>query len=139
MGVSGKGRLSYELSRIHEVLARDKTKFDQTSTLLTRDVSLKKVDEENKTLEFLAVHLEVPKEEKLSQGVTIELFETGNFTCSVAAYKKWRQLAKMGRKGEAKTARAKPILRMENGETFNINYNFTCKTENVIYVILLGR
>ena len=69
--------------RIHEVLARDQTTFDPLSTLLVRDVVLGSTEEGGKKLEFLSVHLKSPKEQKLSKGVKVELFETDSFICPV--------------------------------------------------------
>ena len=79
-------RLSILDYRIHEVLARDRSTFDPMSTLLVRDVTLNSTEEGGKKLEYLSVHLKSPKEQKLSNGVRVEIFETGSFICPVGAY-----------------------------------------------------
>ena len=79
--------------RIHEVLARESMSFDPTATLVTKDVNLSTVIVRGVVYEVVKVLLRHPKEERLSAGVTIDLFQvTGeaSWLCAVTAYKKWR-------------------------------------------------
>merc|ERR1712120_39058 len=61
--------------RIHEILARDTMTFDPTSTLLSRDVSLTTARVAGVQHEVVKIFLRHPKEQRLSAGVTIDLFE----------------------------------------------------------------
>ena len=66
--------------RIHELLSRETTSFDPSTTLLGKDVKLVKTKIDG-IEEILLVYLKSPKEDKLSQGVRVELFATGTFSC----------------------------------------------------------
>ena len=61
------------------------------------------------------IHLQSPKEDKLRQGVTVELFGTGTVTCPIDAFKKWRKV----RSGN--TNKALPLFRCENGKCYTGN------------------
>ena len=95
--------------RIHELLSRDETKFDATTTLLGKDVRLIEVEIDGEMEEILTIHLKNPKEDNLHLGVTVELFATKTFSWPVAAFKKWRNVTK------AKPTLTKPIFCQGNG------------------------
>ena len=79
--------------RIHEILSRNKTTFDPTVTLTTRDVSLSDVVVKGERYNVVKVLLKHPKEERLSAGVYIDLFEVkgeASWLCPVKAYKNWK-------------------------------------------------
>ena len=63
--------------------------YDKTTTLLSQDLKLSTVKVNGEDIGTLRVHLKHPKEERLSSGVNIDLFETEDFLCPIAAYKNW--------------------------------------------------
>ena len=75
--------------RIHEVLARDTISFDPLTTMTAGDISAGAATIEGTRAETLKVFLRHPKEERLSAGVVIDLFETGDFKCPIKAHKSW--------------------------------------------------
>ena len=99
--------------RIHELLSRSVGSFDETSTLLGRDVRLMNTSIDGVKEEFLIIHLKSPKEASLKGGVNVELFTTGDFSCPVSAWKKWRALVKRGLDS------SKPVFRFESGRCLN--------------------
>ena len=101
--------------RIHELLSRSEKEFDPLTTLLGNNVSLHNLKIEDIKEEVLMVHLQSPKEDKLRQGVTVELFGTGTVTCPIDAFKKWRKV----RSGN--TNKALPLFRCENGKCYTGN------------------
>ena len=68
--------------------------------------------DKGRQVKLLRIHLKNPKEQKLAQGVTIELFETGTFLCPVQAYLKWRKVSKLG------LSKAKPVMRLDGGQAY---------------------
>jgi hypothetical protein len=95
--------------RIGELLSRNEGSFDPTTTLLGCNVRHMKVVVEGVLEEILVVHLKAPKEDRLCQGVNVELFSTGTFSCPVAAWVKWRKVAKVG------PSPTKPVFRTSSG------------------------
>ena len=101
--------------RIHEILAKDPISFDPTSTLLSSDVSLSIVEVRGTVHEVVKVFLRHPKEERLSAGVTIDLFKiTGeaSWLCPVRAHMKWRA------ERSTKPSAMLPLLRTSSGECY---------------------
>ena len=89
----GKKRLLWAISclafhgsfRIHELLSRSETSFDFSTTLLGADVRVVNTRVLGVMEKILVIHLKSPKEDKLRQGVNIELFSTNTFSCPVTA------------------------------------------------------
>ena len=101
--------------RIHEILAKDSMAFDPTFTLLSRDVSLTTARVAGVQHEVVKIFLRHPKEQRLSAGVTIDLFEvTGeaSWLCPVKAYKKWKEGS------STKPSTNLPLLRLNTGESY---------------------
>ena len=98
--------------RIHEICSREKNTFDPTACLLWSDIKLEKMTQHDSTTRVLKIHLRNPKEQKLAQGVTVELFETGNFLCPVNAYLKWKTCARVH------LSKGKPAIRLDSGENY---------------------
>ena len=98
--------------RVHEILARHARSFDVTSTMTVDDVKVTDVKVDGKVTRSLKIHLKHPKEERLSAGVTIDVFETGDFMCPIDAFKKWRRDAKVT------LDKPKPLFRLEGGENY---------------------
>ena len=101
--------------RIHEILLRNKTSFDITTDLTGKDVSRSTVTIGNTTTKCIRVHLKAPKEDKLQEGVTIDLFpiegEAG-WMCPIAAYEKWK--ADKGTKPSPNL----PVFRQSDGSAY---------------------
>ena len=119
----GKKRLLWVVSclafhgsfRIHELLSREKGRFDPTTTLLGCNVRMVFIDLDGKKEELLDVYLKSPKEDKLRTGVSVELFETGTFSCPVSAFRKWRAVSKLA------VCPSKPLFRLPGGECLTGN------------------
>ena len=92
--------------------------FDPISTLLAKDVTLHSLVEGGKPIEYLAVHIKSLKEQKLSTGITVELFETGSEICPVSAFKKWRATSRLTRGTAKQIGRNKPLIRLEEGTNY---------------------
>ena len=60
--------------------------FDPTSTLMRQDVKLGQCKAEGTTTAVLKIHLKSPKEQRLKEGITVELFATNSFLCPVTAF-----------------------------------------------------
>jgi hypothetical protein len=75
-------------------------------------MKLDSMKENGKSVRLLRIHLRNPKEQKLAQGVTVELFQTGNFLCPVAAFLKWRNCSKL------QLSKLKPAIRLETGQNY---------------------
>ena len=75
--------------RVHELLSRETRKFDPTSTLLKKDVTVSSCQEGQARTEVLQVYLKSPKEARLSDGVMVDLFATSSFFCPVEAFRKY--------------------------------------------------
>ena len=58
---------------------------------------------------ILVIHLKCPKEDKLQNGVTVELFSTNTVTCPVSAWLKWSKVSKVAH------SPTKPAFRKEDG------------------------
>ena len=95
--------------RIHELLSRETSSYDPTTTLLGCNVALLEVEVDGVMEKILKIHLKSPKEDKIHQGVTIELFATYTPECPVTAWVKWRRVATVP------LLPTKPVFRMSNG------------------------
>lgn len=101
--------------RIHEILSREKDQFDPTSTLMFKDVSMKTIEVKGEALETLRVLIKHPKEERLSAGVTIDLFQvqgSGQWMCPVRAWKDWLEDKAF------KQSATKPAIRLSDGSAY---------------------
>ena len=115
--------------RIHEILARDRSMYDPTVTLLARDVTLSEVVVRGETYNVVKVFLKHPKEERLSSGIFMDLFEVkgeASWLCPVTAYKKWKAETGVVRSGW------KPLMRT------NDSFNYTGANFNKDLRKLLG-
>ena len=93
-------------------MAKERVCFDPTVCLLGADIKVDMMTDQGKNVKLLRVHLKNPKEQKLAKGVSIELFETGNFLCPVAAFLKWRKVSKLP------IGKARPAIRLESGHAY---------------------
>ena len=109
--------------RIHELLSRSTNTFDPTTTLLGCNVRKLEQDIDGTKEIILAVHLKCPKEDKLQQGVTVELFSTKTVTCPVTAWLKWQKVSKVA------SSPTKPAFRREDGSCMTgIKFNTEIKS-----------
>ena len=74
--------------------------------------------ENGRIVKYLKVHLKSPKEQKLSAGVTVELFETSSEICPVMAFEKWQQDSKVCKGKAGQIGRNKPLIRLESGTNY---------------------
>ena len=95
--------------RIHELLSREAGRFDPTTTLLGCGVRLVKVVVGGVSEEIISVRLKCPKEDRVGEGVTVELFSTGTFSCPVMAWKKWKAVSRLA------AVPSKPVFRLPSG------------------------
>ena len=98
--------------RIHEVLARSSSCYDPLTTMMASDVKLCKTKVNTKMVETLKVLIRHPKEERLSSGVVIDVFATGDFMCPIKAYKDWQK------DKVVKLSTQKPLFRLAEGQNF---------------------
>jgi hypothetical protein len=101
--------------RIHELLSRETASYDPTSTLLGCDIRLQEVTVDGEKEQVLVVNLKAPKEDKLGQGVKVELFATGTFSCPLSAWLKWRRVARVP------LCPTKPVFRASDGSCMTGN------------------
>ena len=86
--------------------------YDLTTTLLWQDITQVLTNTKEGTISSLRIHLKHPKETRLSAGVTIEVFSTGNPICPVEAFNKWKKDKKVQQTG------AKPAFRLPSGVAY---------------------
>lgn len=77
--------------RIHEILSRQKRKFDPTTTLIGKRFKIKQVNIDDQRTEIISVFLRCPKEDKSGKGVTLEIFKDETFMCPSKAWYDWRK------------------------------------------------
>ena len=100
---------------IHEILSRDSRQFDPTSTLLHKDVTEASVTVDNTEYSILRVLIRHPKEERLSSGVIMELFEVkgeASWMCPVKAWRDWN------RDKVVRSSNSKPAIRLADGSSY---------------------
>lgn len=103
--------------RVHELLSKEASKFDPKTTMMTSAIKVAHAMVEGKRVETLQVYLAHPKEERLSAGVKLDLFETGDFMCPVKAYKNWMQ------DKVVRLSTQKPLFRLADGRNYT-GYQF---------------
>ena len=74
--------------RVHEILSKNETFFDEDFTLLVGDIKIRQ-GKENQGGRFLEVKLKSPKEDKAGKAVVVEVFESKGPTCPVKAFERW--------------------------------------------------
>ena len=98
--------------RIHEMLSRNSEDYDPLTTLLASDIKVCEVKVEDRTILALKITLKHPKEERLSAGVVIDVFETKNFMCPVKAFVDWK------RDKVVNLSSKKPMFRLAEGQNY---------------------
>ena len=109
--------------RVHEALSRQTRKFDATSAMTAGDVEFSNAEVDKRKVDTLKMHLKHPKEQRLSEGVTIDIFASQDFMCPVEAFRKWK------RDKEVRLDRNKPLFRLDSGENYTgAQFNKDIKT-----------
>ena len=103
--------------RVHELLSKDASKFDPRTTMMAAAIKVAHAVVEGRRVETLQVYLAHPKEERLSAGVKLDLFATGDFMCPVKAFKDWMQ------DKVVKLSTQKPLFRLADGRNYT-GYQF---------------
>ena len=98
--------------RIHELLAREAEEYDPLTTMLTKDIVLQSVEVEGHKIQTLKVTIKHPKEERLSLGVVLDIFESGDFMCPVQAFQKWMK------DKVVRLQTHKPLFRLADGRNY---------------------
>ena len=98
--------------RIHEVLARSANSYDPLTTMMAADIRLCTTKVRGRSVETLRIHLKHPKEERLSAGVTIDVFASNDFMCPVKAFKDWQN------EKVVKLSTQKPLFRLADGHNY---------------------
>ena len=98
--------------RIHELLARSATSYCKMTTMTAADIKVTRAEVSGVMVDTLKVYLKHPKEERLSAGVTIDVFPTGDFMCPVAAFKAWK------RDKVVKLSAQQPLFRLADGRNY---------------------
>ena len=98
--------------RIHEILSKHGDKFDPMTTLLASDITSTEAMVGDRKVKALKMVLKHPKEERLSAGVIIDLFATGDFMCPVKAHTDWL------RDKVVNLSTLKPMYRLADGQAY---------------------
>ena len=93
-------------------MSRNEDKFDPLTTLLASDITVTKVSMADKEVEALKISIKHPKEERLSAGVVIDVFATGDFMCPVKAHTDWM------RDKVVNLSSSKPMYRLADGRLY---------------------
>jgi hypothetical protein len=106
--------------RVHEVLSRTQDSYDPQTTLLGRDLTLTKVRVGGEDRDLIQLTLKSPKEDRIGNGTTIEIFGNGSFLCPVKALDRYIKI----KGGAAKVKTDKPFFLQSNkvgytGKSFN--------------------
>ena len=97
--------------RIHELLARSATNYCRMTTMSAADIRVVNAEVSGVRVDTLKVYLRHPKEERLSAGVTIDVFLSGDFMCPMAAFKAWKREV-------VKLSAQQPLFRMADGPNY---------------------
>ena len=73
--------------RVHEALSRCLDSYDPQTTLLGRDVRLTTVRAGRSEREIIQITIKSPKEDRVGNGTTLEIFGNGTFLCPIKAMK----------------------------------------------------
>ena len=75
--------------RCNELLSRRAKTFNQQTTLLWRDIRMRKETHEGKPINTIEVFIKSPKIDKVGAGDIIKIFETGSFMCPYRAFTRY--------------------------------------------------
>ena len=98
--------------RIHEILSREKKRFDPVTTLIGKRFRVKETKIEETKTEIIIIRLRCPKEDKSGKGVSLEIFKDRTFMCPVQAWYSWRNTANFPLESD------KPVIREASGVAY---------------------
>lgn len=106
--------------RVHEALSKSANTFDPQNTLLGGDLKIIEIEANKKIRHIIELKLKSPKEDRIGNGVILEIFANNTFLCPVKALKHYFGI--FGSQGEMKEDM--PIFITENkqcysGKSFN--------------------
>ena len=96
--------------RVGEILPSNKRTFDPYSTLLEKDVEIKKLTVNQEVIETLQIKLKSEKTNRNGKATIVDVYESNGQLCPLRAFNKWR-------KGNALT-RALPLFKDDSGSPF---------------------
>ena len=73
--------------RVHEALSKSLCSFDPQTTLLGKDIQLTSYKVGSQERGMIKLRLKAPKEDRIGNGTTIEIFKNDTFLCPVKAVK----------------------------------------------------
>ena len=95
--------------RIHEILSKERKKFDKLTTWIGSRVQIGSSKIDNQAVESMVVFLKSPKEDKSGKGAYIEVFRNDSYMCPLQAWHQWRRWSPFPIKAD------KPIIREPSG------------------------
>ena len=99
--------------RIHELLCRYTTIFSSERELMAKQVKLGKFKTKEGIKEYLEVFISHPKEEKLAQGIKIEVFEVKGKECWACPVAAWKDMKK-----RKEVIPNRPLITREDGRNY---------------------
>ena len=99
-----------------EALSSRAKEFDESKTLLWKDMKFLETNIDNKQVEFLQLRLKQPKTARSLPEQIVEIPEVGSKLCAVKAMKKWIHSRK------AKQDPSSPVFTMTTGELVTVSY-----------------
>ena len=107
--------------RVHELLARQETRFDPLFTLLNKDVSVKQIKLTGEKIETLQIKLKSQKTDRIGVDTIVDVYESGGNLCPVRAYKQWKKTSNQD-------DGSLPAFRLESGKPLTgKKFNFHLK------------
>ena len=98
--------------RIHELVSRTESMFDEQIMLQWKNVKFSKVKADGRMICSVSVHIKSPKIDRVGAGDNIEVVELNNFMCPVTAMQKYRDISSLGEEP------AMPVFRLPSGSCF---------------------
>ena len=99
--------------RIHELLCRYTTVFSSERELMAKQVKLGKFKTKEGIKEYLEVFISHPKEEKLAQGIKIEVHEVKGKECWACPVAAWKDMKK-----RKEVLPNRPLITREDGRNY---------------------
>ena len=100
--------------RVHEALSRCLDTYDPQTTLLGRDIRLTTVKAGGSEREIIQITIKSPKEDRVGNGTTLEIFGNGTFLCPMKAMKHY--ITSKG--GLTKIKSDKPFFLQKNNKCY---------------------
>ena len=98
--------------RIHELLSKERHEFDPLTTLLGKDLSVQTFMIQGKPEKAIKIHLKTMKQQRVGNGVKIEIFQNDSFMCPTKAYEGLVKASNLKKDGNM------PVFRTEVGDCY---------------------